>query len=74
MFFKNITGLYLFEKLRDELAGTVNATHKEADAMTMEAAVQYFINVAAYDLDSITVLDTTVTTLRNRTRTTRDSR
>ena len=61
MFFKNITGLYLFEKLRDELAARdgKRLTHKEADAMTMEAKpFSYFINVAAYDLDSITVLDT----------------
>ncbi len=61
MFFKNITGLYLFEKLRDELAlrDGKRLTHQEADCMTVEAkAFSYFIDVAKYDLDNITVLDT----------------
>lgn len=61
MFFKNITGLYLFEKLRDELAERdgKRLTHKEADGMTIEAKpFSYFIDVAKYDLDQITVLNT----------------
>lgn len=61
MFFKNITGLYLFEKLRDELAirDGKRLSHEEADGMTVEAnPFSYFIDVTKYDLDNITLLDT----------------
>ena len=60
MFFKNITGLYLFEKLRDELAARdgKRLNHQEADSLTVEAKpFTYFINIADYDLDNVTVLD-----------------
>ena len=60
MFFKNITGLYLFEKLRDELAvrDGKRMTHKEADGMTVEAKpFNYFMNIAEYDLDNLSVID-----------------
>ncbi len=61
MFFKNITGLYLFEKIRDELAlrDGRRLSHQEADGMTVEARpFSYFIDISQYDLDNITVLDT----------------
>lgn len=61
MFFKNITGLYLFEKLRDELAARdgERLSHQEADGITVKAEpFSYFLDIAAYDLDNITVLDT----------------
>ena len=60
MFFRNITGLYLTEKLRDELAekNGYRYSHREVDDMTIEAdPFTCFLDIDAYDLDNLTALD-----------------
>lgn len=60
MFFRNITGLYLTEKLRDELEerNSYRYSHKEIDDMTIAAQpFKCFLDIDAYDLDNVTALD-----------------